>query len=60
MANDSDSSLAALGRPSVAGVPAWYGRIMQMAASLELFDPRGIYAYCFCVPTEELNSALSS
>lgn len=49
MANDSDSSLAALGRPAAAGVPAWYGRIMQMAASLGVFnDPRGIYAYCFC------------
>ena len=49
MADDSDSRLAGLKRPAMASLPPWYGRIMQIAASLGMFnDPRGIYAYCFC------------
>jgi len=47
LANDSDSALAGMKPPSA--MPAWYGRVMQVAASLGVFnDPRGIYAYCFC------------
>ena len=29
--------------------PAWYGRVMDVAKSLAVFDdPRGQYTYCFC------------
>lgn len=49
MANDSEGSLAGLRPPAMSAVPPWYGRMLQIAASLGVFnDPRGIYAYCFC------------
>lgn len=49
LAEQSNESRAASGRPGVTAVPAWYGRLVQLAGSLAVFnDPRGIYAYCFC------------
>ena len=49
VAEQSNESRAASGRPGVTAVPAWYGRLVQLAGSLAVFnDPRGIYAYCFC------------
>ena len=49
MANDSDGALAGLKPAAVSAMPVWYGRVMQLAASIGVFnDPRGIYAYCFC------------
>ena len=47
MAEDTDAAAPGLG--ASAAVPSWYGRVMQLAGSLKVFnDPRGIYAYCFC------------
>ena len=46
MAEDTDAIAPRFG---AAAVPSWYGRVMQLAGSLKVFnDPRGIYAYCFC------------
>jgi protease IV len=48
MAQDSDPASLGLKVPDAA-LPSWYGRVMQLAGSLRVFnDPRGIYAYCFC------------
>ncbi len=47
MADDTDASARA--HAAAADLPSWYGKIMQLAGSLQVFnDPRGIYAYCFC------------
>jgi len=48
VAQDSDGVMAGLNPPAVS-TPAWYGRVMQLAQALDVFDdPRGVYAYCFC------------
>ena len=47
MAEDTDASLPGAGTGT--DLPSWYGRVLELAGSLKVFnDPRGIYAYCFC------------
>lgn len=44
--NSQDSKLSWMSHLST---PAWYGRVMDVAKSLDVFDdPRGMYSYCFC------------
>lgn len=46
LANDSGGTLASL-QPAASA--HWYGRLLGIARSLDVFDdPRGVYAYCFC------------
>ncbi|HLW73948.1 MAG TPA: signal peptide peptidase SppA [Gammaproteobacteria bacterium] len=48
MANDGGSSSLGLKLPA-ASLSPWYGKVMQVVQSLDVFDdPRGSYAYCFC------------
>ena len=49
MANDEDDSASLLKLPGAGASNAWYGRLLAVAKSLDVFnDPRGSYAYCFC------------
>ncbi len=44
--NAQESRLSWLSHTSI---PAWYGRVMDVAKTLSVFDdPRGEYVYCFC------------
>lgn len=45
---DNDSGAAVKLAHATASAP-WYGRLLDVAKSLDVFnDPRGSYAYCFC------------